>query len=77
MPSLYHSLHTEENFVNTNVLTTILFYEMMLNTVDTHFLFPPKWNFSLLGFVKSEFSLWKNDRNCGHACGQINDAFRT
>lgn len=42
MPSLYHSLHTEENSVNTNVLTTILFYEMMLNTVDTHFLFPPK-----------------------------------
>lgn len=40
MSSLYHSLHIEENSVNTNVLATILFYWMILNTVDTHFLFP-------------------------------------
>lgn len=44
MSSLYHSLHIEENSVNTNVLATILFYWMILNTVDTHFLFPLKWN---------------------------------
>lgn len=42
MSSLYLSLHIEENSVNTNVLATILFYQLILNTVDTQFLFPLK-----------------------------------
>lgn len=41
MPSLYHSQHMKKT-VNTDVLTTVLFYHLMLNTVDTHFLSPPK-----------------------------------